>query len=195
MSSSIRKEHPGCVYCGHGRSVHGAFPSTYVSNCPNLTPSRCTIDRNHKWCIYYLFAFLDASWAFQVLYSAVVMTGYGYVLSYGQVRILLCAVYHRMPIKYLPVQLLSALFVVPTLISTAKFIYSCRLDLLHLLRRLPRLCLAEAWYLLTGKELPSSYPDRPTLGGPRDQIVTGVRSTHQPLLFSELDCAMWSGWE
>ena len=149
-----------------------------------------------------MFAYLDTTLAYRVIRSAVSATGDGYVLSYGQVRILICAAYHRIPIEYPPVQLLSVFFAIPTLILTAKFIYSCRLDLLHLLRRLPRLCLAEAWYLLTGKELdpivqesylPSSHPNGQILGGPRDQIVVGVRSTHQPLLFSELDCAMWSG--
>ena len=151
-----------------------------------------------------MFAYLDTTWAYRVIRSAVSATGDGYVLTYGQVRIL-CAAYHRMPIEYPPVQLLSAFFAVPTLISTAKFIYSCRLDLLHLLQGLPRLCLAEARYLLTGKELGptiqdsplpfnmTSYPERPILGKPRDQIVTTVRSTHQPLLFSELDYAMLGG--
>jgi hypothetical protein len=128
------------------------------------------------------------------------------VLSYGQVRVPLCAVYHRMPIEYPPIQLLSLFFTVPTLISTVKFVYSRRLDLYHLLQRLPKLCLAEARYLLTGKvqnpdiqdsHLPfniTSYPERPVLGKPRNQIVTNVQLTHQPLILPELDYAMWSGW-
>ena len=84
--------------------------------------------------------------------------------------------------------------------------YFHRLSLHHLLRRLPRLCLAEARYLLTGKEprsttqdsnLPfniTSHPEGPIFGELRDKIVTNVGLTHQPALFPELDYAMWSGW-
>jgi len=119
----------------------------------------------------------------------------------------LCTVYHRMLIEYPPVQLLSIFFAVPTLVSTAKLIYFHRSNLLHLLQRLPRLCLAEAQYLLAGEETGStvqdshlplnitSHPEGPVLGEPRDQPVTNVGSTHRPPLFPELDCAMWSGWE
>jgi len=97
-------------------------------------------------------------------------------------------------------------FAVPTLVSTAKLVYFQRSNLLRFLQRLPRLCLAEARYLLTGKEpgttaqdghLPFniiSHPEGPVLGEPRDQIVTNVGSAGPPLLY-ELDYAMWSGWE
>ena len=91
---------------------------------PNLTLSRYTIYHNHKWCIYYMFAYLDTTLAYRVIRSAVSATGDGYVLSYGQVRMLICAAYHRITIEYPPVQLLSVFFAIPTLISTAKFIFS-----------------------------------------------------------------------
>ena len=106
-----------------------------------------------------------------------------------------------------PIQLLSAFFAVPTLVSTAKLVYFQRSNLRHLLQRLPRLCLTEARYLLTGKEpgptvqdshLPfniTSHPEEPVLGKPRDQIVMNVRSAHQPPLLPELNYAMRGGRE
>ena len=209
MLSSIRKGHLGCVYSVHGSGVHGAFPLTYVPGWSlNLTPSRCIIDRNHEWCISYLLAYFDISWAYRVIFPAALAAKFEYVLSYGQVRTSLCIVDHRMLIEYLPVQLLSMFFAVPALISTAKLVHFRRLDLFHLLQRLPRLCSAEARYLMTGKEpdptvqdshLPfniTSYPEGPTLGKPRDRIVTNIRSTHQhrPPLLPELDYAMWNAW-
>jgi len=66
-------------------------------------PPRCIIGRNHKWYIYCLFAYLDICWAFQIIIYAYFMSGDKYVLSYGQVRTPLYAVYHRMPIEYSPV--------------------------------------------------------------------------------------------
>ena len=83
-----------------------------------------------------------------------------------------------------------------------KLIYASRWDLFHLSRRLPRLFLAEVRYLMTGIEsyppvqdshLPynvASYPEKPTLVKPCDQITTSVRSTYQPLPLSELDSAV-----
>jgi len=68
----------------------------------NLTPSRCVIDRNHKWYIYCLFAYLDISWAQRIVSLAILASQGEYVLSYGQVRVPLCAVYHRMFIEYPP---------------------------------------------------------------------------------------------
>jgi hypothetical protein len=56
-----------------------------VPNWPNLTPSRCTVDRHHKWCVYFLFAYLDYCWAYRVILSAIRAAQGGYVLSYGQV--------------------------------------------------------------------------------------------------------------
>ena len=54
------------------------------SSCPNLTPYRLAIDRNHKWFIYCLFTFFDSVWAFVVIRTALGLLD-GYVLSYGQV--------------------------------------------------------------------------------------------------------------
>jgi len=111
-----------------------------------------------------------------------------------------------MLIEYPPVQLLSTFFAVPTLVSTAKLVYFHSSSLLLSFQRLLRLCLAEAQYILTGKEpgpvvqdshLPlntTSRPEGPVLVEPRDQIVTNVGSTG-PSLLPELDYAMWSGWE
>ena len=129
------------------------------------------------------------------------------MLSYCQVRPPLCSFYHRIFIEYPPVQLLSAFFAIPTLVSTAKLVYFHHSSLLYLLQRLPRLCSAEARYLLTGKEpgptvqdshLPfniTSHPEEPVLRKPCDQIVMNVRSAHQPPLFPELDYAMRGGRE
>ena len=83
-----------CIWC---------VPVVIIANWPNLTPSRGTIGHNHKWCVYYLFAYLDVSWAYQVIAFAIGVSGKGYVLSYGQVCPLLCAVDRRMRIEYLPV--------------------------------------------------------------------------------------------
>lgn len=52
---------------------------------PNLTPLRYSLNHNHKWCLYLVFAYLDGGWASQVISSAISATGKGYVLSYGQV--------------------------------------------------------------------------------------------------------------
>ena len=128
-------------------------------------------------------------------------------MSYGQVRIHLCFVYHRIPIECPSIQLLSTFFAVPALVSTAKFVYFQRSNLLRFLQRFPRLCLAEARYLFTGKEpgpavqdshLPfnmPSHPEEPVLGKPRDQIVMNVRSAHQPPLLHELEYATRDGRE
>jgi hypothetical protein len=42
---------------------------------------------------------------------------------------------------------------VPPFVSTVKFVYSRRWDLLRFFLRFPRLFLAEVWYLVTGIEL------------------------------------------
>ena len=47
-------------------------------------PFRCTIDRNHKWWVYILFAYLDCWWAVRAI-SGAVDEFEGYELSYGQV--------------------------------------------------------------------------------------------------------------
>lgn len=66
--------------------------------------SRCMIDRNHKWIIYCFFAYLDIGWGTRVIGTALNASwDDGYVLSYGQVWIPLCAFYHRIPIEYPPV--------------------------------------------------------------------------------------------
>lgn len=55
------------------------------STKPNAI-SRRTIDRNHKWWVYSLFAYLDFCWTWAVIgYTARASTSIGYVLSYGQV--------------------------------------------------------------------------------------------------------------
>ena len=46
----------------------------------------------------------------------------------------------------------------PVLVSTAKFLYSSRGDMLNFLKHLPRLCLAEVKYLVAGIE-----PDLPVV--------------------------------
>ena len=190
------------MYCVDGSSAHGEFPLTWVPSRSNLTPSRCIIDRNHKWCIYSLFAYFDICWALNVIALSILLSENRYVLSYGQVQTSLCVVYHRMFIEYSPVQLLSAFLAVPTLVSTAKLVHFHRSNLSHFVDRFPWLCLAEARYLLTGKDpgstvqdrhLPfniTSHPEEPVLGKPRDQIVMNVRSAHQSPRLPELDYAM-----
>ena len=110
-------------------------------------------------------------------------------------------------IAYSPAQLLSAFLAVPTLVSTVKLVYFHRSSLSHFVDYFPWLCLAEARYLLTGKEpgstthdshLPfniTSHPEEPVLGKLRDQIVMNVRSVHQPPCLPELDYAMRGGRE
>ena len=53
----------------------------------NLMSSRCTIDRNHKWYTYYVFAYFDICWALRVISLAILASEDEYVLSYGQVRV------------------------------------------------------------------------------------------------------------
>jgi len=166
--------------------LHSEGASRLCVFCTWVKCAWCTIDRNHKWWIYCLFGYLDVGWTYQVISLAIPAPEDKYVVSYGQV--------------------LSLFFAVPTLVSAAKFVYFRRLSLLHLLQRLPKLCSAEARYLLTGKEfgpavqdshLPlniTSHPERPVLGEPHSQIVTNAGSAHQPPVFPELDYAMWSGW-
>ena len=67
------------------------------------SPSRFVVDRNHKWYTYSLFAYLDITWAYLVITSTVFATLEGYVLSYGQVWLPLCAVDDRIPTEYPPV--------------------------------------------------------------------------------------------
>ena len=65
-----------------------------------------------------------------------------------------------MNIEYLRAQLLSMFSAVPPLIPVAKLLYANRWNLLHFLRRLPRLFLVEVWYLMTGIELDPPAQDR-----------------------------------
>jgi len=53
----------------------------------NLTPSRRTVDGNHKWYTYFLFGYLDLCWAMRVIGYTLQAARWGYVLSYGQVRL------------------------------------------------------------------------------------------------------------
>ena len=52
-------------------------------------PFRCTIDHNHKWWVYSLFAYLDCWWAIRVISYAILLSidehDDSYELSYGQV--------------------------------------------------------------------------------------------------------------
>ena len=51
-----------------------------------LTLSRYIIDHNHKWFIYFVFAYLDASWAAYIISGAVRSASDNvYEMSFGQV--------------------------------------------------------------------------------------------------------------
>ena len=61
-----------------------------------LTPSRYIIDHNHKWFVYLVFTYLDASWAAYIISGAMksasgnmyvygLYSGNVYELSFGQV--------------------------------------------------------------------------------------------------------------
>lgn len=56
----------------------------WVPDCSNLTLSRCLVDRNHKWWVYSLFAYLDCRWTIRVI-ASIAKPLDEYELSYGQV--------------------------------------------------------------------------------------------------------------
>jgi len=75
--------------------------SLWLSGWLNLTLSRCTLDRKHKWCKRLPFLFLDIAWAYQVIYYAVAASGKKYVLTYGQVWLIIDSVDCQVLIEFL----------------------------------------------------------------------------------------------
>ena len=91
---------------------------------------------------------------------------------------------------------------VPPLVPVVKLVYTYRQDLLHLVRHLPSLCLAEGRYLIFGIEpdppvqcspLPSKmipYRDKPTFSILLDRTVPCFQLARPSPLLRELSSAM-----
>jgi len=139
----------------------------------NLTPSRCIVDHDYRWCKYLLFLLSDAAWAFGVILHAIKASGKGYVLSYGQV--------------------LAIFTTFPPLMEAARCVSNTpRTNFLPGWRSSNKLK-----YLFTAVQphppdqenhLPfnvTSYPQKPIPGGLRDLMSKRARLTHRSLLSSE----------
>ncbi|KAF9785399.1 hypothetical protein BJ322DRAFT_827653 [Thelephora terrestris] len=101
----------------------------------------CSIDGNHKWFLYLLFAYIDIGWAFNVMVWVFDSYVDGYILSYGQV--------------------LSVFSAIPPFLLTIEFLYSSRWDLFRFAQSFPRRFWVELVYLATGRKLdrPARNPD------------------------------------
>ena len=178
----IRNRGHGFVCCGRSCGTRGAS-SLWSPTWQSLIPSRHIINHNHKWYLYLVFAYLDASWAAYIISRAVYSASWGvYVLSFSQVCPLRYPVGSRIPIKssLIACQILSLSATIPPLVSTIRFVYRSHSNLLQFARCLPNLAFAEAKYLILDRtpdvpaqdnHVPITHQNSPPPSTPQELFV------------------------